>query len=108
MNLQSSFWVMIFLQSMGSVDMPGKGARKLPSPRAYIATLVIWSILFLVGDKGSGNAARAAGAMGWLTVLAGLVVGPFGSQLVSLFNGVATAYAPVAPPSNASTGGLNP
>lgn len=87
-SLQASFWLMVLLQTMGSVDMPGRGERKMPAPRAYLATIVIWSILQVAADAGYGRAAKASA---WLVVLAGLVFGPFGTKLVNLFTGVVDA-----------------
>lgn len=92
-GLQTSFWAMIALQTIGSVDLPGKGARKLPSPRQYVAIVVAWVILQLVSGFGAG-ASRAAAGLGWLLVLAGIVAGPFGQRLVNLFSTVAAQFAP--------------
>jgi hypothetical protein len=100
-QVATSFWVMILLQTIGSVDMPGQGNRKLPAPRQYAAIIVAWGVLQLVADAGKEQAASTAG---WVMVLAGTVVGPFGSRLISFFNTVATklSNAPV-PTSSAST-----
>lgn len=85
-SVQASFWLMIVLQTIGSVDMPGKGQRKLPSPRAYLAVIIAWSVLQLAVDTGYD---RAASAVGWVIVLAGMVLGPFGKLMVNLFNNAA-------------------
>jgi hypothetical protein len=102
-SVSAAFWVMVALQTMGSVDMPGNGARKLPSPRAYVAIIVMFSTLHLVADAG---AERAASAMAWVTVLVGLVKGPFGGTLTNFFNNIATNFA-ISPsataPATAST-----
>ena len=95
-SLQASFWVLIAIQTIGSVDMPGKGPRKLPAPRSYIAIVLTWAILQVVADAGRQ---RIASALGWLIVLTGMVVGPFGTQVVSLFNSVANQYG-ASPPTS--------
>lgn len=75
---------MILVQTIGSVDMPGSGPRKMPAPRQYVAILVTWVVLQLVSGINAG-AQRATSAIGWLLVLVGFVVGPFGKQVVNLF-----------------------
>lgn len=92
-QLLSSFWLMLAIQTIGSVDMPGTGARKLPAPRAYVAAIVLWSILGLISDAG---AAKAAAAMGWVTVLTGAVLGPFGFTITNLLNKVGSEFNPTA------------
>lgn len=87
-SLQASFWLMIVLQTMGSVDMPGSGDRKMPSPRAYLATILIWSVLQVAADAGWDRPARVSA---WLIVLSGMVFGPFGAKIVNLFTNVASA-----------------
>lgn len=99
-SLQSSFWVMILLQTIGSVDMPGRGPRKMPSPRTYGAVIVAWGILQLVADAGGERAGRAAKAVGWVIVLTGMAVGPFGKVVTNLFTSVANAVAPATTTSN--------
>ena len=39
-GLTASFWVTIILQTIGAVDLPGKGVRKMPSPRNYVLTRI--------------------------------------------------------------------
>jgi hypothetical protein len=90
-SLQGSFWLMVILQTIGSIDMPGHGARKLPSPRAYAAIIITWGVLQLVADTGRE---RAAKAVAWVIVLAGMVLGPFGTTVTNLFYSVATSLAP--------------
>lgn len=97
-SLQASFWAMVILQTLGSVDAPGRGPRKMPAPRAYAAIIVAWGVLQLVADSGGERAGRAAKAVAWVIVLVGMVLGPFGSSLISLFNSVATSVAPTASP----------
>lgn len=93
-SLQASFWVMVILQTIGSVDMPGRGPRKMPSPRSYGAIIVAWGVLQLVADAGGERAGRAARAIGWVIVLTGLAVGPFGKVVTNLFSSVANSVAP--------------
>lgn len=90
--LQTSFWVMILVQTIGSIDMPGRGPRKMPAPRQYVAILVSWLVLQLVASIGE-QAARAAAAIGWALVLVGLVVGSFGKQVINLFTIISTQFA---------------
>lgn len=106
-SLQASFWLMVVIQTIGSVDMPGRGPRKMPSPRAYGATIVTWGVLVLIADAGGDRAGRAAKVMGWVIVLAGMVLGPFGGVVSNLFTSVAGALAPNVP-SNASVPYPNP
>jgi hypothetical protein len=96
-SLQTSFWVMVLIQSIGSVDMPGRGQRKMPSPRQYIAIVVTWTVLFLIAGVGEG-ARRATASLGWLMVLAGMVIGPFGVRVIGLFNTVATNFGSTSSP----------
>lgn len=82
-SLQASFWFMVLLQTIGSVDMPGSGPRKMPSPRSYLAIIIVWAVLQLLADTGKGRD-RAASVAGWVIILAGAVSGPFGSKLNNL------------------------
>lgn len=92
-SLQTSFWLMVIIQTIGSVDMPGRGPRKMPSPRSYGAILIAWGVLITIADAGREGAARAATAVGWVIVLAGMVLGPFGTTITSLFTSVANAVS---------------
>lgn len=92
-SLQTSFVVMILVQTIGSVDMPGRGPRKMPAPRQYIAILITWLVLQLIAGISAG-AARATAAIGWVLVLTGLVVGPFGKQVINLFTVISQRFAP--------------
>lgn len=98
-SVSAAFWVMVALQTMGSVDMPGKGPRKMPSPRSYVAIIVLFTTLHLVSDAG---APRAAGMMAWVSVLAGMVLGPFGKTLSNFYNTIADQFA-IPPPSTGGT-----
>lgn len=80
---------MILVQTIGSVDMPGYGARKLPSPRQYLAIVVAWMVLFLAAGIGQ-QARRAAASLAWLLVVTGMVIGPFGKRLIALFGTIAS------------------
>lgn len=93
---------MIIVQTIGSVDMPGYGQRKMPAPRQYVAIVVTWGVLQLVAGIGA-QAARAAAAIGWVLTLAGLVVGPFGKKFTSFLNTVATNFPSVTKTSSSST-----
>lgn len=88
-------WVMVILQTLGAVDMPGKGVRKLPSPRVYVPVILSFGILELLADMGMS---RAAKYIGWVTVIATLVLGPFGVKLSTLFESVAANAATLPTP----------
>jgi len=93
-SIASSFWVMILLQTIGSVDpIPGSGPRKMPTPGAFIPVILAWGILQLVADAGMERGAKVAG---WIMVLTGAVIGPFGQRVVNLFSTVTTLYGGVA------------
>lgn len=94
-QLQGSFWLMIAIQIIGAVDMPGKGPRKLPAPRAFVAPVILWAILGLIADAG---AEAAAAAMGWVTVLVGAVVGPFGDVINNFLATVGTQFGTAVDP----------
>lgn len=91
-SLQTSFWVMVLIQTIGSVDMPGMGERKMPSPRQYVAIAVTWIILMLIAGASQG-ARRATTAVGWVLVLTGMVAGPFGQRAVGFLNTVASNFS---------------
>lgn len=94
-SLNTSFWVMVLMQTIGSVDpMPGMGPRKLPAPRAYVLVIIAWGVLQIGADIGLE---RAAAKMGWLMVLAGTFLGPFGKRVVTLTQWVAKTYGNVGP-----------
>ena len=86
---------MILVQTIGSIDMPGSGPRKMPAPRQYIAILITWLVLQLIAGISRG-AERATAAVGWLLVLTGLVLGPFGRQTINLFTVVSQKFAPTS------------
>jgi hypothetical protein len=101
-SLQASFWLMIFLQTLGAVDMPGSGNRKMPAPRQYVPVIITWSVLQLVSDTGA-NGARAANAAGWVMVLAGAVLGPFGAKATNFLSSVAKQFGAQAVSGTTST-----
>lgn len=88
-QLAASFWLMVVLQTIGSVDMPGQGGRKMPAPGVYVPIVIVWSVLQLLSDAGLQRGARVAG---WVTLLAGAVVGPFGTKAVGLLTGASKFY----------------
>lgn len=98
-SLQTSFWVMVVVQTIGSVDMPGRGARKMPSPRQYVAIVVTWLVLMFVAGINESTA-RATKAVGWALVLTGMVIGPFGKRAVSLFNNIGTTFGSTSSTTN--------
>lgn len=90
-SLETSFWVMVIVQTIGSVDVPGSGTRKMPAPRQYVAIVATWLVLSLIAGISEG-AARATAAIGWALVATGMVVGPFGRRVVSLFNNIGSNF----------------
>jgi hypothetical protein len=105
-SLQTSFWFMVVVQTIGSIDMPGSGARKMPAPRQYVAILVAWIILQVAADTGPSGR-RAATAIAWVLVLTGMVVGPFGKRLVSFLNTVGLEFSNAPPPAAPVTSAAN-
>jgi hypothetical protein len=100
-SLNASFWVMILMQTLGSVDpMPGMGPRKMPSPKAYITTIFAWGGLQVASDAGYED---GAAKFGWLMVLAALVLGPFGKRVISLLKWVSMTYGNIGTLSANST-----
>lgn len=91
-TIDTTMWIMVLIQTIGSVDLPGQGPRKLPAPRQYVAIVTLWSILGIVADAGSAGAGRAAAMFSWLLVLAGTILGPFGGKLTSFLQAVARLY----------------
>lgn len=88
-QLQASMWLMIATQTMGAMDLPGHGPRKLPAPKAYVATIILWAIFGLGADAGLD---RPVVATSWVTVLAAMVIGPFGKTLTNFLGTVATTF----------------
>jgi hypothetical protein len=97
-SLDTSFWTMILLQTIGSVDpmpgttsskIPGAKTRKMPSPRSFVTTIVAWSVLQLAANAGYED---GAAKFGWLMVLANLVLGPGGKRIAKLFQSIVKIY----------------
>lgn len=70
----------------------------MPSPRQYVAIVATWLVLMLIAGASEG-AERATRIIGWVLVLAGMVVGPFGVRTIGLFNNIAANFrtAPSTP-----------
>lgn len=94
-SIGAAMWIMVIIQTMTAVDLPGRGARKLPAPRAYVPIIVGFGIVQLIADMGF---TRAAKALAWITVVSATVLGPFGKMLVSFLDSVAALAAPAPAP----------
>lgn len=90
--LASTFLAKLFVDTIGSLD-PFGGKVYLPSPRAYLATLLLWGLLGVVAGFGQG-AARLAGRLALLVLLTAAVLGPFGKKFVSFLEAAAHYTAP--------------
>lgn len=80
--LAAELWAMIFVQTIGAVDVPkpGKpssGRRKLPAPRNYAAAFLLWAILGVIAQLGPRQA-KIATAIGGSAILAAVMVGVAG------------------------------
>lgn len=100
--LSSTFWAMVIVQTVASVDLPGLGDRKLPSPSRYVAIVVLWGILNLIADAGPSYA-RFASRLSVLVALTGAVAGPFGSRAVGLLQWLGHTFT--LAPATATPGG---
>lgn len=100
--LSSTFWAMLILQTVGSVDLPGLGPRKMPAPRQYVAIVVLWGILNMIADAGPSYA-RFASRLSVLVALTGAVAGPFGSRAVGLLQWLSQTFT--LAPATATPGG---
>jgi len=89
---------MIILQTIGNVDLPGQGPRKLPAPKQYIAIVTVWAILDLVADMANASVIRAASAFAWLLVLGSLVLGTSGQRITSFLGDIAKLFPAQPPP----------
>lgn len=87
--LAATFLAKIFVDTIGAID-PFGGKVYLPSPARYMATFLLWGILGIVAGFGP-NAARVAGRIGAVTLLAAAVLGPFGAKAVGFLETVAHA-----------------
>ena len=95
-------WAAILIQTIGAVDPPGKGPRKLPAPSMFVAIFAVWSVLQLMA---SGSLARGARAMSIVLLLVTIVLGPGGARLISLMSGIAEEFgtAPGTPVAGTDT-----
>lgn len=95
-------WLMIAIQTIGAIDIPGHGPRKMPAPRTYVAVVVLWSIFGLMVDIGW---ARAAKAMAWVTVLTALLLpnSPSAKALIGFMKAVSSNFGTAPPPQGATT-----
>ena len=104
-SIQASMWLMILLQTVGAIDPPGKGPRKLPAPRNYIAIIVVWATLFLADDADHG---REASAVGWVLVATSMMVqftATGGNTLLTIFNSVANNFKNSPTPASTTVSG---
>lgn len=83
-QVQASMWLMIVIQTLNAIDLPGHGkpgigpkghnrdnmVRQMPAPKTYVAIIVLWSTFGLLIDVGFG---KAAAAFSWVVVLVALV-----------------------------------
>jgi hypothetical protein len=109
-TLETTLWIQMLLQTIGAVDMPGAGPRKLPSPAAYASSIAVWTILGFAADSGPSGA-RAARSFAWVLILANLALGTAGKALVRLLNDIGSIYRPAtstAQPSVAAPGAAGP
>lgn len=100
-QLNASMWLMVVIQSMTAIDLPGHGPRKLPAPKVYVLVIVLWSIFGLMADAGLS---KAAAAMSWVTVLTATVVGQAGhigaagTTLINFLNDIPKIFGTQPPP----------
>jgi len=93
--LASTFMAKLFLDTIGTLDPFVPGSVKLPAPRSYLATIILWGLLGMASAFGPGPA-KVAGRLGLLTLTTSLVLGRSGQaavQLVSFLNKAAAASA---------------
>lgn len=95
-TVSNTFWAMVLVQTIGSVDVFTAGPRKLPAPRQYVAIGVLWSILHMLAGSRFG---RLAGHLSILVLLTAMVAGPFGPQFLAFlqFVGQRFSLAPASP-----------
>jgi hypothetical protein len=102
-TIQSTLWLMVIVQTIGSVDLPGFGNRKLPAPKQYVAIVVLWSIFGFVADI-SASAGRVVAQLSVLTLLTGMIIGPFGKRFTNLLSGVSALFPAATPPNTPAPG----
>lgn len=88
-SITTAMWLMIAVQTIGSMDPPGKGERKLPAPRAFVAIIVAYSVLQAMSDT---KYRKGAAVIGWTLLFTAMVAGPFGTRVIGLFNTVADQF----------------
>jgi hypothetical protein len=89
-TVQSTLWAAVFIQTIGAVDPPGKGPRKLPAPGQYVAIFAAWSVLEFMA---SGSLAKGARAMSIVFLLVTLVLGSGGQRIIALMGSIASTYS---------------
>lgn len=94
-SLAATFLAMLFVDTIGAIDPFGPAKVFLPSPRHYLATFLLWGLLGIVAGFGE-NAARVAGRLSSVVLLAAAVLGPFGKKFVAFVEGASALTAPVA------------
>lgn len=102
-TVSNTFWAMVLVQTLGSVDIFTAGPRKMPAPRQYVAIATLWSILHMLA--GSARYGRLAAHLSLLTLLTAMVLGPFGPQFLAFLNYVSAQFslAPASPGGGASS-----
>ena len=101
-TVSNTFWAMVLVQTIGSVDIFTAGPRKMPAPRQYVAIGILWSILHMLAGSRFG---KAAAHLSILVLVTGLVLGPFGPQFLAFLNYVSGRFslAPASPGGGASS-----
>lgn len=89
-KLRATLLAAIAITTIGAVDPFGKG-HHLPSPRQYLAIVVLWGSLGLVENVG-GRVSGAAGNLSVLTLLAMAVLGPFGTTAIRFLEDTAAFF----------------
>ena len=89
-RLGATLLAAIAVETIGAVD-PFHGRSQMPSPRRYIATILLWFVLGLVAQIGE-RAARMAGQLAALIVVTMTVLGPFGARAVRFLNQAAHTF----------------
>jgi hypothetical protein len=94
-------WAAIGIQTIGAVDPPGQGPRKLPAPGQYVAIFAAWSVLQFMA---SGTMARGARAASIVFLLVTVVLGPGGNRLIALMGSITTMFGGVSTTAVGNTG----
>lgn len=95
-TVANTFWAMVLVQTLGSVDIFTAGPRKMSAPRQYVAIGTLWAILSLAAGTRYG---RLAAHLSILTLLTAMVLGPFGPQFLAFLTLVGQRFslAPASP-----------